>query len=52
VSEHRPADEAGGDESGFLEEEPRDEGEGEHPLEGGQGDEVDEAQIDAGDGSA
>lgn len=38
MSEHRPADEPGGDDSGFVADDE------EHPLEGGQGDEVDEAQ--------
>jgi hypothetical protein len=47
VSEHRPTIEPGGDDSGFLDDEPLDDDEGEHPLEGGQGDEVDDAQEHA-----
>ena len=41
MSEHLPADQRGGDESAFLE---TSDDQTEHPLEGGQGDEVDKAQ--------
>jgi hypothetical protein len=41
VSEHLPADEAGGDEGGFVNDDE------EHPLEGGQGDDVEDAQEHA-----
>jgi hypothetical protein len=44
MSEHRPTDRPGGDDGAFLDEEPRKD---EHPLEGGQGDEVDEAQEES-----
>jgi hypothetical protein len=47
LSEHRPADEPSGDDSGFLDDQPQDDDEREHPLEGGQGDDVDDAQEQA-----
>ena len=47
MSEHRPTNERGGDDSGIVNEESPDNDEGEHPLEGGQGDEVDDAQKHA-----
>lgn len=43
MSEHRPTDDPGGDDSGFVEDPDQEE----HPLEGGQGEEVDEVQEES-----